>query len=62
MEFSAALRSRRSIRAFSGRPVKRETINDILFDAIESPSSSNTQLYKVAIADVTHANSLDRSC
>ncbi|MFT6992424.1 MAG: nitroreductase [Paraglaciecola sp.] len=51
MEFSAALRSRRSIRAFSGKPVKRETINDILLDAIESPSSSNTQPYKVAIAD-----------
>ena len=51
MEFSAVLRSRRSIRAFSDRPVQKDTINDILLDAIESPSSSNTQPYKVAVAD-----------
>ena len=51
MEFSAVLRSRRSIRAFSDRPVQQDTINDILLDAIESPSSSNTQPYKVAVAD-----------
>lgn len=51
MEFSDALHSRRSIRAFSERPVDQETINDILLDAIESPSSSNTQPYKVAVAD-----------
>jgi nitroreductase len=36
---------------FSKSLVKRETIKDILLDAIESPSSSNTLAYKVAIAD-----------
>lgn len=50
MEFSAALKSRRSIRAFSDKPVSQEVINEILADAIESPSSSNTQPYKVAVA------------
>lgn len=50
MEFSKALHSRRSIRVFSDKPVSQETINSILSDAIESPSSSNTQPYKVAVA------------
>lgn len=50
MEFSKALHSRRSIRAFSDKPVSQDIINDILTDAIESPSSSNTQPYKVAVA------------
>jgi nitroreductase len=50
MEFSAALKSRRSIRAFSDKPVSQEVIDGILSDAIESPSSSNTQPYKVAVA------------
>lgn len=50
MEFSQALHSRRSIRAFSDKPVPQEIINGILSDAIESPSSSNTQPYKVAVA------------
>lgn len=50
MEFSQALYSRRSIRAFSDKPVSQDTINAILTDAIESPSSSNTQPYKVAVA------------
>lgn len=50
MEFSDALYSRRSIRAFSDKPVSQEIINSILTDALESPSSSNTQPYKVAVA------------
>ncbi len=50
MEFSTALHSRRSIRAFSDKPVSQEVIQSILTDAIESPSSSNTQPYKVAVA------------
>lgn len=50
MEFSTALHSRRSIRAFSDKPVSQEIIERILNDAIESPSSSNTQPYKVAVA------------
>lgn len=50
MEFQQALHSRRSIRAFSDKPVPQDIINSILSDAIESPSSSNTQPYKVAVA------------
>lgn len=50
MEFSQTLYSRRSIRAFSDKPVSQDIINSILTDAIESPSSSNTQPYKVAVA------------
>lgn len=50
MEFSTALHSRRSIRAFADKPVSQDIIDDILSDAIESPSSSNTQPYKVAVA------------
>ncbi|WP_299079704.1 nitroreductase [uncultured Paraglaciecola sp.] len=50
MDFSAVLTSRRSIRAFSDKPVSQKTINHILTDAIESPSSSNTQPYKIVVA------------
>ena len=50
MEFSTALDSRRSIRAFCNKPVPQEIIDQILTDAIESPSSSNTQPYKLAVA------------
>lgn len=50
MEFSRVLKSRRSIRAFSDKAVSQQVIDDILSDALESPSSSNTQPYKVAVA------------
>jgi nitroreductase len=50
MEFKQALYSRRSIRAYSNKPVSQEIIDSILTDAIESPSSSNTQPFKLAVA------------
>ncbi|MDM7859019.1 nitroreductase [Alteromonas sp. ASW11-36] len=50
MDFSDVLHSRRSIRAFADKPVPQAIIDSILTDAIESPSSSNTQPYKVAVA------------
>ncbi|MEE4246482.1 MAG: nitroreductase [Kangiellaceae bacterium] len=50
MEFNQALYSRRSIRAFSDKPVSQEVIDSILTDALESPSSSNTQPFKLAVA------------
>ncbi|TQV80054.1 nitroreductase [Exilibacterium tricleocarpae] len=50
MDFSAANQSRRSIRAFSKRPVERDVLGRILRQALESPSWSNTQPYRVAIA------------
>lgn len=50
MEFSTVLKNRRSIRAFSDKDVTQATINEILSEALESPSSSNTQPYKIAVA------------
>jgi nitroreductase len=50
MEFNQVLHSRRSIRAFSDQAVPQHVIDSILTDAIESPSSSNTQPYKIAVA------------
>lgn len=56
MDFTDVLKSRRSIRAFSDKPVDQSILDDILNDALESPSSSNTQPYKLAVAtgDVCH--------
>ena len=50
MEFEQVLYSRRSIRAYTDREVDQATIDAILSDAIESPSSSNTQPFKLAVA------------
>lgn len=50
MEFSEVVSSRRSIRAFSDREVEPALLEQILIEALESPSSSNTQPYKLAIA------------
>lgn len=50
MQFSEANRSRRSIRAFSDRPVEQEVLDRILLQALESPSWSNTQPYRIAVA------------
>jgi nitroreductase len=50
MEFTDVLNSRRSIRAFSDKKVAQDLIDEILLEALQSPSSSNTQPYKLAIA------------
>jgi len=50
MEFLDVLMSRRSIRAFADTPVSREQVEQLLGKALESPSWSNTQPYKVAVA------------
>ncbi|MEE4249112.1 MAG: nitroreductase family protein [Alcanivoracaceae bacterium] len=50
MEFTDVLMSRRSIRAFADTPVSREQVEGLLAKALESPSWSNTQPYKVALA------------
>lgn len=50
MDFVEALESRRSIRAFADTPVSREQVERLLGKALESPSWSNTQPYKVALA------------
>ncbi|MBL4794156.1 MAG: nitroreductase family protein [Pseudomonadales bacterium] len=50
MEFVDVLKGRRSIRAFSNKPVEQEVFDSILLEALESPSSSNTQPFKLAVA------------
>ena len=50
MEFNEVLLKRRSIRAFADTPVPRERVEALLARALESPSWSNTQPYKVALA------------
>lgn len=50
MEFSDVLNNRRSIRAFSDKAIDQSILGEILLEAAESPSSSNTQPYKLAVA------------
>ena len=50
MEFTDALKNRRSIRAFSDKAIEQSILDAILLEALESPSSSNTQPYKIAVA------------
>ncbi|BDX07445.1 nitroreductase [Planctobacterium marinum] len=44
------INQRRSIRSFSEKEVSDEVLNELLNLALESPSSSNSQPYKIAIA------------
>ena len=48
--FDTVNNSRRSIRSFATTPVPASLIDDILNDALKSPSSSNTQPFKVIVA------------
>lgn len=50
MQFEEVLLSRRSIREFSSKPVSAEQIDALLKLALDSPSWSNTQPYKIAVA------------
>jgi nitroreductase len=45
----AAITSRRSVRAFLGTPVPRETIEELLRVASRAPSGTNTQPWKVYV-------------
>ena len=51
MDVSTALKSRHSTRQFSTRPVDDATVRAILDDARQAPSWSNTQPWKVAVAN-----------
>lgn len=51
MQLSDIIHSRRSIRSFSDKPVSDEVLNTLLNLALESPSSSNAQPYKIAVAN-----------
>lgn len=50
MTFKETNQKRRSIRDFLDKPVSEEIINEILQEALEAPSSSNTQPFKVVVA------------
>lgn len=50
MQFSDALRSRHSVRDFSAQPVSEAQVEALLDQALLSPSWSNTQPYRIAIA------------
>jgi len=63
LEFSKLVRQRRSIRDFKADPIPRATLDEILADAAWSPSWSNTQPYRIAIAEGALRDSLrDQLC
>jgi len=52
MEVMEAIKSRRSIRKFTGQPVERETILKLLEAAVWAPSAGNGQTWRfVAVTD-----------
>ena len=60
--FHDVLRQRRSIRAFSGRPVSREVIEGLVRCATTAPSGANKQPWRfvcVSKAETKHAIRLD---
>ena len=48
-ELLTLIRSRHSKRAFTSRPVPRETLEEVLRAAAHAPSSRNTQSWEVAV-------------
>lgn len=50
MEFTDIMAKRRSIRAFKSDPVDDAILDELLTLSLESPSSSNSQPYKIAVA------------
>lgn len=50
MTFQEVNLKRRSIRDFLNKPVSDDVIQEILKEALEAPSSSNTQPFKVVVA------------
>lgn len=55
-QVSAFLASRRSTRDFQAKPIPEEILNQILTDALTSPSWSNTRPFMVAIASGDRKN------
>ncbi len=49
MELQEAIRNRRSIRQFLAKPVSAEIIQDLIADALWSPSWGNTQPWEVVV-------------
>ncbi len=61
MDFSQTMASRRSIRSFQQKDVDDAVLNALLNEALESPSSSNSQPYKIAIAQGEKARVLGQA-
>jgi nitroreductase len=51
VDVSVALHTRNSTRAFAPRPLAADVVDAILLDACQAPSWSNTQPWKVAVAN-----------
>ena len=49
-DFAALVRARRSVRDFRPEPIPADTLSAVLADANWSPSWSNTQPYRIAVA------------
>lgn len=60
MHVNEALRSRRSIRAFTDETVSDEMIHELLENARWAPSGSNTQPWKVAVLKGQRKNQLQQ--
>ena len=50
MTFEEVNSKRRSIRDFKNTPVSNEILNELFKEALEAPSSSNTQPFKIVVA------------
>lgn len=50
MDIIEALHNRRSIRQFKNTPIPEEVLNRVIENALQSPSNSNSQPYRIAVA------------
>ena len=50
MDIIEALHTRRSIRQFKNTPIPEEVLNRVIENALQSPSNSNSQPYRIAVA------------
>ena len=62
MDISAAIRQRRSIRAFKQEPVPQKVLKEILEEAVLSPSWANTQPWEFIVAGGKTVRDLAKTC
>jgi len=60
MNVSAAVKLRRSVRAYLGKPVEPKLIKKIFTDAQLSPSNCNTQPWHITIVSGNARDSLEK--
>ena len=58
ISFSDLIRNRRSVRDFLPTPIPDAVLQSVLADANQSPSWSNTQPYRIAVASGAVRNRL----